>query len=104
MVYDTLNGMLKPQYKKSGCSARRGVPRPVIHKYLTALGWKWTPTMFIGSGCKVHLREEELPKGTIIANVSKHIVCIIDGVIQDINERVTRNGKRCVYGYWSKPV
>ena len=103
-VYDTLNGMLKPQYKRNGCSARSGVPRPVIHKYLTALGWTWTPTMFIGSGCKVHLREEELPKGTIIANVSKHIICIIDGVLQDINEHVTRDGKRCVYGYWSKPV
>jgi len=105
IVYDVLNGMLRPRHMKKGCSARHGIPRTVIHKYLVnKLGWTWTPTMFIGSGCKVHLREEELPKGTIIANVSRHIVCIIDGVLQDINEHVARDGKRCVYGYWSNPA
>lgn len=103
-VYDTLNGMLRPRHMKKGCSARSGVPRPVIHKYLSNLGWTWTPTMFIGSGCHVHLQEDELPKGTIIANVSRHIICIKDSVLQDTNENVARDGKRCVYGYWSKPT
>jgi hypothetical protein len=55
--------------------------------------------MAIGSGCKVHLKADELPKGTIIANVSGHFVCVIDGVIQDTYD-CSRGGTRCVYGYY----
>ena len=70
--------------------------------YMTALGWKWTPTMQIGSGCKVHLRADELPAGRIICAVSKHYTTMVDGVIHDTHDP-SRGGTRCVYGYWSKP-
>jgi len=68
-------------------------------KFIENLGFKWIPTMKIGSGCKVHLRESELPKGRIIARVSAHLVAVIDGVIYD-NHDCSRSGKRCVYGYF----
>lgn len=77
-----------------------GVFKDVYAKYLKALGWKWTPTMKIGSGCKVHLRSEELPKGKIIASCSKHLVAILDGVIHDTYD-CSRDETRCVYGYYS---
>lgn len=64
-------------------------------------GWVWTPTMFIGSGCKVHLRGDELPAGRLIVSVSKHLVAVIDGVIHDTYD-CSRNGTRCVYGYYRK--
>ncbi len=67
---------------------------------MTALGFKFVPTMGIGTGCKVHLRDGELPMGRIIARVSRHYVAVIDGVLHDTYD-ASRGGTRCVYGYWS---
>ena len=39
-------------------------------------GWKWTPTMQIGSGCKVHLADGELPMRKRIVAVSKHYTAV----------------------------
>jgi hypothetical protein len=55
--------------------------------------------MFIGQGCKVHLREGELPMGRLVVNLSKHFTAVIDGVVYDTHDP-TRDGTRCVYGYW----
>jgi len=82
-------------------SARTGIYKTTIRRTLETLGWKWTPTMQIGSGCKVHLRAGELPTGRLIVSVSKHITCVIDGVIHDTHD-CSRRGTRCVYGYWRK--
>ena len=38
--------------------------------------------MHIGSGCKVHLRDGELPSGRLVVSVSKHMVAVVDGVIR----------------------
>lgn len=83
-------------------SPRGGVPRRIYGPYLAELGWQWTPTMQIGSGCQVHLRADELPGGRIIARLSKHICAVIDGVIHDTHDP-SRDGTRCVYGYFSAP-
>ena len=85
------------------CSARDGIQTKsnAFKLFMVKLGWKWTPTMFIGQGCKVHLKKEELPMGKIICAVSRHYVAVIDGIINDKYDP-TRNGTRCVYGYWSK--
>lgn len=91
-----LDGKIK--YSKS---IRSGTPKQARKEYLKRLGWKWVPTMFFGSGCKVHLREDELPMGRLIVSVSKHLVAVIDGVINDIYD-CSRNGNRCVYGYYIK--
>jgi hypothetical protein len=80
---------------------RTGTHRAVLNKYLEKLGWKWTPTMFVGQGCKVHLKKEELPMGTLIVSCSKHLTVVIDGVLNDVFD-CSRNGMRCVYGYWTK--
>jgi hypothetical protein len=67
---------------------------------MAELGFDWTPTMEIGSGCKVHVREDELPKGRLILALSKHYAACIDGVINDTYDP-SREGTRCVYGYWT---
>ena len=87
--------------KQKNDSPRTGTHRIVFKKYLEELGWEWKPTMFIGQGCKVHLNKDELPKGTLIVSCSKHITVVKDGVLHDTYD-CSRNGTRCVYGYWSK--
>lgn len=86
-----------------GATPRRGTLVSAVKAYLQVLGWTWVPTMHIGSGCKVHLRAEELPAGTVIARLSKHICTVIDGVIHDTYD-CSRDGTRCVYGYWTPPA
>jgi hypothetical protein len=67
--------------------------------YMAGLGFTWTPTMAVGQGCTVHLRAGELPEGRLVAMVSRHAVAVIDGVIRDVYDP-SRDGTRCVYGYW----
>ena len=84
-------------------SARDGikVTRKWFKDYMASIGFEWTPTMLIGSGCKVHLRDGELPKGRLVVSVSKHYTSVIDGVINDTHD-CSREETRCVYGYWKK--
>lgn len=63
------------------------------------LGFAWVPTMGIGTGCRVHLDENELPGGRLVVMVSKHACAVIDRVLFDDHDS-RRDGKRCVYGYW----
>ena len=104
-VYDALNNLAVNErvgkHKRGKSSARNGVYRATFEKYLLSLGWKWTPTMAIGQGCKVHLKADELPQGNLIVSVSRHMVAVINGVIHDTHDPA-RDGTRCVYGYWSK--
>lgn len=105
-VYDAINEIAlreRPTAKTRGkrSSARSGVFTKTAARYMESLGWTWTPTMAIGSGCKVHLRSDELPTGRIVARVSRHYCAVIDGVIHDTHDP-SRGGRRCVYGYWSK--
>jgi hypothetical protein len=115
-VYDALNELAKSERKgkrkKGKSSARNGVYKPTSKKYLASIGWKWTPTMFIGSGCRVHLVDGELPMGRLVVSVTKHLTAVIDGVIHDtydpqrstiiVEDGVRRVAGRCVYGYWSE--
>jgi hypothetical protein len=80
-------------------SPRTGVNRKVYEPYLLELGFVWTPTMQIGSGCTVHLRDGELPMGPLVVSVSKHMTAVIDGEIHDTYDP-SREGTRCVYGYY----
>lgn len=101
-VYDALNaiqGALRQTRRVKGSSSRTGVSRVIYERYLNNLGWKFVPTMSIGTGCKVHLKADELPGGRLIARVSKHMVAVIDGVIHDTHD-CSRNETRCVYGYF----
>lgn len=82
-------------------SAAQGIStkRKWFHDYMVSLGFEWTPTMLIGQGCKTHLKSDELPKGKLVVSCSRHMVAVIDGVINDTHD-CSRNGKRCVYGYY----
>ncbi len=106
-VYDSLNaasaGERRGRRKRGISSARSGMFKPTIRRYLTRLGWLWTPTMAIGSGCTVHLRADELPSGRLIVALSRHLVAVIDGMIHDTHDP-SRGGTRCVYGYWQEPA
>lgn len=101
-VYDSVNWECAQGAGFDCGSARIGVPKNTTRKIMEKFGGVWTPLMKIGSGCKVHLRAEELPTGRIIASVSRHVVAVIDGVIHDTHD-CTREGTRCVYGYWKFP-
>lgn len=79
----------------------RGVYRETFREYLNLEGWEWVATMRRGSGCTVHLRDGELPCGRLIVRCSKHLTCVVDGIIHD-NHNPSRSGTRCVYGYWIK--
>jgi hypothetical protein len=107
---------------KRSASARNGisVQRKWFKDYMRSLGATWVPTMQIGSGCKVHLHDGELPSGRLVVSVSKHYTAVIDGVIHDTHDpqrevhcsKPGSNGstadpdaehwvaRRCVYGYW----
>lgn len=106
-IYGSLNVLSESERlgkrKKSTSNSRTGVYRITYQKYLESQGWKWIPTMQIGQGCKVHLRSDELPKGSLIVKVSKHLTAMIDGVINDTHD-CSRQGTRCVYGYFIKNV
>ena len=105
-VYDRLSEGNATQRRAKGeakgqRSARNGIfiQRKWFKDYMIELGFEWIPTMTIGSGCKVHLKADELPKGKLICSVSRHVAAVIDGVINDTHD-CSRKGKRCVYGYW----
>lgn len=110
-------------------SARNGVivRSAGFKRYMRSLGWTWTPAMGIGTGCKVHLHDGELPTGRLIVSVSKHYTAVIDGVVHDTHDPqrevhciepdngrdlkpgewrnpngICRVERRCVYGYWSQ--
>jgi len=104
-IYDGINelalGERTGTRKRGKSNARLGVYKGTIRKYMEALGWTWTPTMQIGSGCQVHLRADELPAGRLVVSVSKHSVAVIDGVVHDTHDP-SRDGTRCVYGYFQR--
>jgi len=118
-VYEAVNDAAKGERigkRKRGISnARTGVYKETTRKVLAAMGWQWVACMQIGSGCRVHLEASELPSGRIIAKLSRHVVAVVDGVVQDTSdprrfEVGRKNGipysrvTRCVYGYWHKPA
>lgn len=117
IVYDTLNKLAKTEkinkHKKSKSSARNGMYKDTYKKYLENLGWTYYSTCKVGKGISMHLTETEVPDGIVICQVSKHIVCIKDKVINDTynssikkfidyNGQVQINDRRAVYGYWVK--
>jgi len=111
-IYDRINEIAQDERprrnKKTGkrharSSSASGVYNYSLDRLMKELGWIWTPTMGIGTGCRVHLRDGELPPGRLVVAVPKHLTAVIDGVIHDTHDP-SRNGTRCVYGYyWRRP-
>ena len=105
-VYDAINEASKSEReskrRRGKSNARTGVHQVTMRRFMEKLGWRWTPTMSIGSGCKVHLRANELPVGRLILSLSRHYAAVIDGVLHDTYDS-SRAEMRCVYGYWIAP-
>lgn len=105
-IYDALSDGCRSERKtkrgRNHNTARLGVrtTRKWFKEYMRSLGFTWTPTMAIGSGCKVHLADNEIPSGKIIVSLSRHLSAVIDGTIHDTYDP-RRDNKRCVYGYYS---
>lgn len=92
-VYNEIKRLIK-------CSPREGISKSATRMVMNHFGGEWVSCMSIGSGCKVHLKENEIPMNKrIICNLSGHVVAVINGVIND-NHDPSREGSRCVYGYW----
>ena len=119
-VYDELNRLTKEYADKKGQrtkvsrainnkthrrSVRNGTYDIVSKPFMASLGWEWQPTMFIGSGCTVHVKADELPtnKGNLILRLSRHWTAVVSGELHDTYD-CSRNGTRGVYGYFWKPV
>ncbi len=98
-VYDTFAKLERARGNPR--SARNGVrtQTKAFKDQMRTWGFTWVPTMFIGSGCQVHLRADELPQGRLVCMLSKHASAVIGGVINDTYDP-SRGGKRAVYGYW----
>lgn len=114
---------------KRAASARNGVSvsRKWFKDYMRELGFSWVPAMRIGSGCTVHLHDDELPMGRLVVSLSRHYTAVIDNVIHDTfdprretyciepdhggalkagqwrnDNGICSIARRCVYGYWIK--
>lgn len=93
----------KPSKTRRGkSSARNGVHRVTFDKVAAELGLVWHSTMKVGQGVRVHVRADELPRGRMVLNLSRHYAAYIDGAVHD-NHDPRRGGKRAVYGYWIMP-
>lgn len=128
-VYEDLSTITRNERRtkrtRPASSARDGVytNRKAFKDYMARLGWFWTPTMRIGSGCKVHLAPGELPGGRLVVAVSRHYTAVLDGVVHDtydpqrevheLRSMPLSDGRsiavptghvirRCVYGYWQR--
>lgn len=102
-VYDLINSYASRERVRGSrrSTARGGVSKDTTRQILKDLGWRWIPAVFIGKGCQVHLSENELPSGTLIVGLSKHLTCVKDKVLFDTYD-CSRGGTRCVYGYFVK--
>lgn len=100
---DFLSRKRSKKWDKATPSPRTGTFRDCLNTLVEELGGKWVTCMEIGSGCKIHMNADELPKGIIICRVSKHYSTVIDHKIFDTFDP-SRNGNRCVYGYWEFPI
>lgn len=119
-VYDDLNELCrkynsrKSKYKRDS-SARDGIAKNIYHRYLLSIGFKWVPKTFVGKGCTIHLKKEDLPNGIVICKLARHLTVMIDGVINDTfnpNEQTKYcyykpevaldKTERAVYGYYIK--
>jgi len=102
-VYDLISAEIKEHNGSTRGTARNGTPKEVTKAVIEKLGGEWTATMGIGTGCQVHVRADELPsEGRYILNLSRHVAAWVEGELNDTYDS-SRDGTRCVYGYWKVP-
>jgi hypothetical protein len=81
-----------PKHKGSG------VEFHVLDKYMEERGWKWKDMRR-----KTPPKSELMPKETIAALATNHLVACIDGVFQDTHDFTAGQGaQRMIEGYYRK--
>lgn len=105
-VYNDLKDLAKHEHitkrHKTKSSVRDGTSKNTTNRYIEeVLGWKKHSCSGIGVRERLHLKEDELPDGILICQVSKHLTCVKDKVIYDTYD-CSREGTRMVYKYWTK--
>lgn len=86
------------KYKVNG---RLELCKDIFKKLMSDLGFTYKNMMVFGNGTSHHICEKDLPYGTLIAQISKGVVCIKNHV-QYNKFDVSREGTRCCYGIWEK--
>lgn len=118
-MYNLINSYCREErpskYRKDQSSARNGVYSGMAKKIMKSLGWEYY-SYRDGYGM-IHLNEDELPMGTIVCKLARHVTCVKDHVIYDIynpsdksidfmcdnpHKKHVNHKDRCVYGYWYK--
>jgi hypothetical protein len=76
--------------------------RTWFKNYMRELGFEWVPCHAFHQGCRVHLRDGELPPGRLVVQLLKQSTAVIDGVLHDRYDisRAKKKFYRCVFGYW----
>lgn len=84
-----------------GHTPRNGVNMKLVRvkRWLAGQGLEWQPTMRVGQGCRVHVKRDELPEGRLILKLSRHVTTVIGSELHDTYD-CSRQGTRCVYGFW----
>lgn len=121
VIYDRLKELATKESVKhhrghKQSSVRDGVFKETWKKYLKEIGWVKHSVCGIGCKEKMHFVENEVPSGTCIIQLSRHLTCIKDKVIYDTYDCSTKeyvdfetgdtvvNDERCVYAYWTAPT
>lgn len=81
--------------KQGNGQIANGIYKEDLNSALETFGFKWQQApKFEGRKAKFY----DLPKGKIIARMSKHFVAVVDNVIHDTWD----SSEKMVYGYWTK--
>ena len=104
-AYDLISKYIEKEEldEKYKSNDRNSICKDVIKKVLVDMGWQNKSLMVFGQGTSHHICEKDLPKGSVIAQISKGITFIKDGVLFDKYD-VSRNNTRCCYSIWTKNI
>lgn len=64
-------------------SVRNGVFKEIYRPYLEAIGWKRVGLQKFGDPKRYYMTTDDLPMGTVIVEMRKHLVTVIDHVVKD---------------------
>ena len=102
-VHQEINAWARDQGIRRRSPAEGGLYIEEHKEFLKQSGLVWVPTMQIGKGCEIHLRKEELPRGRLVVRISKRWTAAVNGMVHDTHDP-SREGTRCVYGYYKLPA
>lgn len=64
-------------------SVRNGTLNKVYQPYLESIGWKRIALQKFGDSKRYYMTTDDIPMGTVIIEMRKHLVTVIDHVVQD---------------------